>query len=228
MKIVCCCVTEDRPEFMPWLMWNYIKQTHEDKELLIIDTGETIHNRVALENLPGVKVVHREHGMKLPAKMNLALDLADGDAIAWMDDDDWQAPDRLERLAGALIEGRSMSGTLKAAWINLENRTLVRHTSPMVIFNSCLVRLDAARSARFDESILKTSDSHWMMDLLKRHRPVILPDMLHAWVCHGENICNPASSRDWSKAVDVQDVLGSATTYKLREISERLENRHGV
>jgi glycosyltransferase involved in cell wall biosynthesis len=226
VKIVCCCATEDRPEFIPWLVWNFQKQTHADKELLIIDTGETAWSRVGLEGIPGIKVIHREHGMRLPTKANLAVGLADGDAIAFMDDDDWQAPNRLELLAGKLTPGVDMVGTHCGAWINLRKRVIVEHRSPMMIFNSCLVRANAAKSVQFDESILKTSDTKWMRELLAKSKSMMIPDRLHAWVCHESNICNPVDSRRWDKARDVQDVLGSETTYALRSISERLENRN--
>jgi len=199
MKIVCCCVTSDRPGFMPWLRWNFEKQTHKDKELLVVDSFAGIS-----------------------AKRNECLDRADGDAIAWMDDDDWQAPNRLELLAGELMPGVDMVGTHYGAWINLQKRIMIEHRSPMMIFNSCLVRMDAAKLVRFDESKSIAEDTKWMRELLAKSKTVTIPDRLHAWICHESNTCNPASSICWDKAESVHDILGSETTEALQSIHQEV------
>jgi hypothetical protein len=35
----CLCVTEKRTPFLPWLLWNFDKQTWVNKELVIIDSS---------------------------------------------------------------------------------------------------------------------------------------------------------------------------------------------
>ncbi|MDX6511428.1 MAG: hypothetical protein QOE36_932, partial [Gaiellaceae bacterium] len=52
--VSCLCVTEDRPAFLPWLLWNYRKQDYEARELVIVDSSSEL-SRMADE--PGVTVV---------------------------------------------------------------------------------------------------------------------------------------------------------------------------
>jgi len=33
--ISCLCVTENRPAFLPWLLWNYERQTWARRELVV-------------------------------------------------------------------------------------------------------------------------------------------------------------------------------------------------
>lgn len=37
--VSCLCVTEDRAAFMPWLFWNYDRQSYARRELVIVDSS---------------------------------------------------------------------------------------------------------------------------------------------------------------------------------------------
>src|SRR6185436_20175255 len=106
LMIICLCVTQNRPQFMPWLLWCYDRQTWQDKELVIIDSS-----REPLTSMrPDVRVVPAAPGTGIMAKRGTAFREMRGDALAWFDDDDWQHPERLERIAGALAAGALMAG----------------------------------------------------------------------------------------------------------------------
>ena len=49
-----------------------------------------------------VRYVRTGHGSSVGAKRNLALEVCKGEAITWMDDDDWQHPDKCAILAESL------------------------------------------------------------------------------------------------------------------------------
>ena len=107
MKISYLCVTHERPQFIPWLLWNFERQTWPDKELIIVDSSETPAAVFAREH-PDVRVVAAP-GANVPAKRNIALAEAAGDAITWLDDDDWRHPDSAAVLA-ALLDGAPVAG----------------------------------------------------------------------------------------------------------------------
>src|SRR5690606_27618413 len=113
--VSCLCVTERRSAFMPWLLWGYERQTWKDKELIIIDSSKEPFRSERAD----VRVIHAEPGSNIPVKRNLALRAARGDVIAWFDDDDWQYPERLERLVQVLGTGAVWAGGTRSWFIDL-------------------------------------------------------------------------------------------------------------
>jgi hypothetical protein len=79
-------VTENRAEFMPWLLWNFDKQDYEPRELVVVDSS---HCRQSPPSRPDVVVVRCPFGTSVGAKRNLALAAASGAFLTWIDDDDW-------------------------------------------------------------------------------------------------------------------------------------------
>ena len=93
--VSCLCVTEDRPAFAEWVLWNFGKQDYANRELVVVDssrTGSTFHESDC------VRVVSAPPGTSVPAKRNLALSAASGEILTWFDDDDWQHPRKLSLL----------------------------------------------------------------------------------------------------------------------------------
>ncbi|MCB0201420.1 MAG: glycosyltransferase family 2 protein, partial [Anaerolineae bacterium] len=102
LLISCLCVTENRPAFMPWLLWCFDRQRWPRRELVIVDSSAEPFTAGERDD---VRVLSAPSGMGVAAKRNLALEAAQGDIITWFDDDDWQHPDRLTLLADALAAG---------------------------------------------------------------------------------------------------------------------------
>jgi len=217
--IVCACVTEDRPEFIPWLLWNYHKQTYVNKSLLIIDSSLEVPafktDKTGWVTLHGVA-----HGMSVAAKRNLALDLAQGDAISWFDDDDWQHPQKLELAAQS---GLPLFGAARAWFYNIFTGEAQPHTGNGVLFNSAVVDLRLAKSVRFDEHLTIAADTPWLREVTSRAGLAIgvAPAPTHAWLCHDENMCNPVESKKWGRRVDGPG-FDSETMEKLEELRLRL------
>src|SRR5690242_11718893 len=107
MTVSCLCVTERRPAFIPWLLWNFDRQLYPRKELVIVDSSPEPFR----SDREDVRVVVAPPGTNVPAKRNLALEAVRGSALAWFDDDDWQHPERLTRLVRTLEEGYDYAGT---------------------------------------------------------------------------------------------------------------------
>ena len=83
------------------------KQTFENLEILIIDDGSTDNTGIKADKIglldDRVKVIHKTNG-GLSDAMNLGLDIAQGDYIAFLDSDDAYHPRFLEILLDALLK----------------------------------------------------------------------------------------------------------------------------
>lgn len=115
--VSCLMVTADRPRLMRRSIRCYERQTYPNRELVVVDDGQT-DLAPLLEPLPGeVTYVTLDPDVNhvLGALRNVALDEASGTYLTQWDDDDWYHRTRLERQAAALNDGAdacALHGTL--------------------------------------------------------------------------------------------------------------------
>lgn len=86
-----------------------LAQTYRDFEIVAVDDGSTdgsasILDAYARRDPERVRVEHRANAGAAAAR-NRAIELARGDYLAFLDNDDWFDPDYLERLAAGAQEG---------------------------------------------------------------------------------------------------------------------------
>lgn len=104
-------------EFLAHCVESILGQTHENLELILIDDGSTddspaLCDKFAVQDTR-VKVIHQANG-GIGAAQNAGLDLAQGEYIAFADNDDILDARNLEILLAALLQtGSDMS---KARW----------------------------------------------------------------------------------------------------------------
>jgi hypothetical protein len=190
--VSCLCVTEDRQPFLPWLFWNYDKQDHPRRELVIVDSSP---EPLQAPDRDDVRVVSCPSRTIVSRKRNLAIEASRGTAITWFDDDDWQHPEKLSILAGALAGDAPWAGPVDSWFVDLDSGgALAHHAHRHVIFNGLGVRRDALKGVRFEERRRRAEDSAWMLALRCRARcvPVVIAEVLCFWLCHQQNISNPA------------------------------------
>ena len=99
MKIAVVCITWLRPKQLGRMIWCYERQTHQDREMVILDDAHqyapTSGDQWKLVSCP-CRI------SSLGAKRNIVTDLASAEAIAVWDDDDLYLPRALEATAAAL------------------------------------------------------------------------------------------------------------------------------
>jgi hypothetical protein len=128
-------------------------------------------------------------------KRNLAVELARGATITWFDDDDWQHPRKLSILAAALGDDEPLAGPRQSWFVDLHRGRARPHTSHRsVIFNGVAVRRAAVDHVPFDERRTRAADTAWLASVQRHARcaPVVIGQVISFWLCHGENISNPA------------------------------------
>ncbi len=109
--VSCIMPTFDRRPYVTLAIEDFLQQTYEPRELIILDDGsESIADLVPADTRIHY---HREaHRTSLGAKRNRAARLARGDVLIHWDDDDWHAPWRIEYQVHALLEqGAEICGT---------------------------------------------------------------------------------------------------------------------
>ena len=201
--VSCLCITEDRPAFIPWLLWNFDRQTWPERELVIVDSSAP---PLALDR-DDVRVIHAPHRTGVARKRNLALEQARGPWLTWFDDDDWQHPEKLALLAGALGAGKPFAGAAESWFLDLQTLKCApyRASGRRILFNSAGFRTDAARKVAFPVRMRKASDTSWMSALQRRlgTSGTVLGEPLFFWLCHGGNISNPAGKHRFTQDVAV-------------------------
>jgi len=99
MKLSVLVVT-NRPEHIFWWTWNILKQTYQPHELIVVtNLSEEFQNDFDISikkelqfHLTNYQIFHTPTGTSIGTLRQKALDLATGDVITYMDDDDWYNP----------------------------------------------------------------------------------------------------------------------------------------
>ncbi|EHL04613.1 glycosyltransferase, group 2 family protein [Desulfitobacterium hafniense DP7] len=94
-------LTYNREKFVERAIKSILVQTFKDIEFIIVNNGSTDRSGMIADEYAQkdsrIRVFHRERG-NIGSGRNMGLDMATGDYIAFVDDDDWAAPDFLEFL----------------------------------------------------------------------------------------------------------------------------------
>jgi hypothetical protein len=201
--ISCLCVTERRAAFMPWLLWSFDRQTWPHRELIIVDSSSPPFQ----SSRPDVRVHGAAPGSNIPDKRNQALRHARGSLIAWFDDDDWQHPERLERLARALAGGAALAGGTRSWFVDLHGHGCRSYDGQgAMVFNGAGFRRELAAGVSFDVGRRRASDTTWMQAITARAGTAVakidqVP--LTLWLCHAQNISNPRTRGSYPVDLDV-------------------------
>ena len=101
-----------------------IAQTWQRREIIVVDDGSRDRTaEVARRFASGEVSVVSIQNQGAAAARNLALEVAQGDYIQWLDADDLLAPDKIERQLGAAGESDGRRMLLSSAWAPFYYRT---------------------------------------------------------------------------------------------------------
>jgi O-antigen biosynthesis protein len=102
--VSCIMPTFNRRPFIPLALECFSSQTYRHKELIVVDDG-TDPVEDLIKAMPSVRYVRVQQRLTIGAKRNLACSQAEGEIIAHWDDDDWYAPERLEKQVNPILQG---------------------------------------------------------------------------------------------------------------------------
>lgn len=203
-KISLICPTEDRPAFMPLLGNTFrsldVPDGHE-LELVVVDSSdEKTQKRVYAElerYVPGSRLRYQwypEYGCTIAEKRNLGMDLATGDYIAWIDDDDIRAPCWLRWALEELGDLDLIRVKTQVQFISIVPTPMISKYMWTQWYSLGLYGVDVAREVRFDESMAIGEDVHWhgriMAAVPADRQRMVLGEGLGATLSHTANIAN--------------------------------------
>jgi glycosyltransferase involved in cell wall biosynthesis len=175
--------------FLPQALASVAAQTHRDWELVVVEDGsrdatEAIVSAFAAAAAPRpVRYANLGENRGVAAARNRLLELAAGEAVAFLDADDRWRPDHLAGLAAALAAGPALAVSALERWDGDGDRTLgVHRPTPaqlrapyralfarsFIETSSCvaLPRATLARVGRFDETLRIGEDrDYWLRAL---------------------------------------------------------------
>lgn len=113
-------VTWNRPQFLAFAVEQFKAQIYKSKELIVVDDSEP-GKALDLSCQPDVKVIRPAERLTVGEKLAIGFDAAQGDYVAYQDDDDWISPSYLTRQVGPLISGQgTVAATQRDLTLKLE------------------------------------------------------------------------------------------------------------
>lgn len=106
-KITVIVPVYNTAKFLDKCIGSVTRQTYQNLEIILIDDGSTDESYRICQNWAKtddrITLIHKENGGQSSAR-NMALDIATGDYIAFVDSDDWIEPDMYEVMLQALLD----------------------------------------------------------------------------------------------------------------------------
>lgn len=190
-----------------------LNQTFKDFEYIIINDGSTDHTKEIIKKYddPRIVLLENEKNSGIVITLNKGLDASKGEYIARMDADDISLPERLaiqvEYLdkhpeIGVLGTGIRIFGDNIAPY-NRVFTTNPEQLKPELIFNSCIAHptvmlrkavLDS-ENFRYDKRFSGAEDYVLWWDLSKKAKIATVPDILHYYRIHRNQITQNKSEQ---------------------------------
>ena len=168
--------------YLPACLDSLAAQTQAPDEIIAVDDGATDACPAILADyarrMPNLRVVRRENG-GLSAARNTGLELARGRWLAFVDSDDFIAPDMVARLC-ALAEADDLDMALCNAWLHFEDgrreRPLYENESASEVMSGAAWLAQRLRRGRLLHMV-------WMhlyrREFIERHGFRFLPGVVH-------------------------------------------------
>lgn len=157
-------LTYNREALVGRAIESVLAQTYCDFEFIIVDNGSTDHSgQIADEYATKdsrIRVIHREQG-NISTGRNTGLDVAKGEYIAFIDDDDWVEPDFLAFLFGLIKETQANVAICGATGKSFDEKKVMTAEDALIEllwrkkynagFPTKLIRLELFQDLRFQE-----------------------------------------------------------------------------
>jgi glycosyltransferase involved in cell wall biosynthesis len=174
--------TYGRPGFLGEAVASVLRQSITDFECIVVDDASP--EPPALPDDPRLRLVRRERNGGPPAARNTGIDVATGDHLAFLDDDDVWTPERLA-LAATAHEWASVAicwqATLGVTGRQPAGRALdgdVRDTVlDGMIPHLGATSIERAVAPRFDERYEASDDVEWWLRVAQRLRVATSPSV---------------------------------------------------
>lgn len=180
--------TYSRPEFLAEALKSISAQTVEDWECIVVDDGSPVPPRIPPDER--FRLVVREKNGGPAAARNSGLEVARGDVIVFLDDDDIVVPQRLEiaeiglrKAPVALCWGGTMGSPKEIrqqTWNGDVSETILWATTPS-LGQAAVWR---SKVPDFDERYLGAEDVEWWLRVALSCELITVPEIGWLWRRH--------------------------------------------
>lgn len=187
MRVSVVIPTHNRCHLLPRAIGSVLTQSHPDLELLVVDDASTDGTPELVGSYldSRIQLVRLSENAGACAARNEGLRVARGDAVAFLDSDDWWHPrkleaqlDLVERGYAALSTVTIVGGRQPATWTPQPSRVEQSHILGLFDWkagcgSSIIADIDAARRTSFDLNLTAKQDWDFLLRL-SAIRPVLV------------------------------------------------------
>lgn len=163
-------------------------QEHKPHEVIVVDDGSTDKTAEVVSDFKDVRYVHQSNQGVAVAR-NTALEIAGGEFIAFLDQDDLWAPNKLSAQVRYFLDHPEIQysithqqyflepGTTPPVWFRKE---LLSHSHPAFVPSALVVRRAVFdQIGRFETQYSHASDSDWFFRASQAQLPMaVIPEVL--------------------------------------------------
>ncbi len=192
----------DAESTLPMALASLQAQTHENWEAVVVDDGSTDGTRELLRRFGDarLRVERFESNRGRGAARQRCLEMAKGEFLAFLDADDWLFPEKLATQVSlmhahpdiAVVSGGCVITDGVGDPIGLFHPGLrpgqsftigeLKHPGrPPLSFPPCMVRMSAARGARFNPEFRRSQDSDFLIQVMLGRRYGVSSDLVYAY-----------------------------------------------
>lgn len=201
--------TYKRADLVPRAIASVLAQTYRDFEILVVDDCSPDNTRAVVHAItdPRVRYVRHERNLGLPAGRNTGIRAANGEYIAFLDDDDEWKPNKLERQLAVM---QDYDAVLCATQVNGARAT--RYSKERVTLadlrrgnrfapSGLLVRTSVLRDLWFDETLRVGEDWDAYIRMASKYRIGYVREPLVVYYQQGQT-----SMTSEAKDLSIEDI----------------------
>jgi predicted O-methyltransferase YrrM len=202
--------TADRRGFVAGAVGAFLGQSLTSVELLILDDGADSAADLVPSH-PRIRYLREEQRRTLGAKRNRLCEMARGKVIVHWDDDDWHAPDRLERQLAALqASGTDICGVDRVIFLAVDGSAAWDYAyggaGPWVAGGSLCYRRDYWLRHPFPE-IQMGEDTQWILGAPRERVHAMKDNTFFVARVHAGNTSKKQTGSAWWTPRDLAGVL---------------------
>lgn len=162
IKVACLLVTRERRLFAQRAVEYFDRQTYKNRELVVVESGDRLlFDPLVYERK--LLLIQCERGLPHTAGLSLAHRNSDADVFVHWDDDDWQHPERLERIVDDLKDHDASHTTNVLAFDVLSGRGFCWPGHSMMACGSSLAyRRELVERFPWNTDLPRGGDTEWV------------------------------------------------------------------
>ena len=208
--VSCIMPTYNRRKFVPHAIRYFLRQEHQNKELIIVDDGTDCIEDLVPEH-EAIKYIRLKNRITLGEKLNIACSNASGNIIANWDDDDWYAPRRLNYQVDALsTDGTKVCGINNLLYYDLHQNKAYEYKYPenqrKWLLGSSLCYFKSLWEAQPFEKINVGMDGLFVWKTSSSMVAALKDSTISVHMIHDQNISPKNTTGDWWHQYPVEEI----------------------